>query len=52
MEELLARITQRTGLDHATARKAIAIILAIYQSSTTGRRIAFQPADGAEPARQ
>ena len=28
MEELLARITQQTGLDQATARKAIAIILA------------------------
>ena len=27
MEELLARITEKTGLDQATARKAIAIIL-------------------------
>lgn len=27
MEELLARITTKTGLDQATARKAIAIIL-------------------------
>jgi hypothetical protein len=27
MEELLARITAKTGLDQATARKAIAIIL-------------------------
>jgi hypothetical protein len=28
MEELLARVTQATGLDQATARKAIGIILA------------------------
>ena len=28
MEELLTRITQKTGLEHATARKAVGIILA------------------------
>ena len=31
MEELLARVTQKTGLDQATARKAIGIILAYLQ---------------------
>lgn len=31
MEELLARITQATGLDQATATKAIGIILAFLQ---------------------
>ena len=31
MEELVARITQATGLDHATARKAIGIIMAFLK---------------------
>ena len=31
MEELLARVTQRTGLDEATATKAIGIILAFLK---------------------
>ncbi|MBB4041454.1 hypothetical protein GGR34_003131 [Microvirga flocculans] len=31
MEELIARVTQKTGLDQATARKAIGIILAYLQ---------------------
>ena len=31
MEELIARVTQKTGLDAATARKAIGIILAYLQ---------------------
>ena len=31
MEELLTRITQKTGLEHATARKAIGIILGYLQ---------------------
>ena len=31
MEELIARVTQRTGLDAATARKAIGIILGYLQ---------------------
>lgn len=31
MEELIARVTQRTGLEAATARKAIGIILAYLQ---------------------
>ena len=31
MEELIARVTQKTGLDQATARKAIGIILGYLQ---------------------
>ena len=31
MEELIARVTQKTGLEQATARKAIGIILAYLQ---------------------
>ena len=31
MEELVARVTQKTGLDQATARKAIGIILGYLQ---------------------
>lgn len=31
MEELIARVTEKTGLDAATARKAIGIILAYLQ---------------------
>ncbi len=31
MEELIARVTQKTGLDAATARKAIGIILGYLQ---------------------
>ncbi len=31
MEELIARVTQRTGLDAATARKAIGLILGYLQ---------------------
>ena len=31
MEELIGRVTQKTGLDQATARKAIGIILAYLQ---------------------
>jgi hypothetical protein len=31
MEELIARVTQKTGLDQATARKAIGLILGYLQ---------------------
>lgn len=31
MDELLARVTQKTGLDHATAHKAIGLILGYLQ---------------------
>lgn len=31
MDELIARVTQKTGLDQATARKAIGLILAYLQ---------------------
>ena len=31
MEELIARVTQKTGLEQATARKAVGIILAYLQ---------------------
>ena len=50
MEELLARITQQTGLDQATARKAIAIILAYLKKegppNEVGQLLAAMP--GAE----
>ena len=50
MEELLPRITQQTGLDQATARKAIAIILAYLKKegppNEVGQLLAAMP--GAE----
>jgi hypothetical protein len=52
MEELLARITTKTGLDQATARKAIAIILGYLKKegppSEVNRLLAAMP--GAEDA--
>jgi hypothetical protein len=52
MEELLARITQATGLDAATATKAIGIILAFLKKegppAEVGQLLAAMP--GAEAA--
>ncbi|WP_230532997.1 DUF2267 domain-containing protein [Microvirga roseola] len=52
MEELIARVTQKTGLDAATARKAIGIILAYLQKegpqAEVNQLIAAMP--GAEDA--
>ncbi|MEE1610103.1 DUF2267 domain-containing protein [Microvirga sp. CF3016] len=52
MEELIARVTQKTGLDQATARKAIGIILGYLQkegpSSEVNQLIAALP--GAQEA--
>ena len=47
MEELIARVTQKTGLDAATARKAIGIILAYLQKEGPHGR--GQPAVAALP---
>jgi hypothetical protein len=52
MEELIARVTQKTGLEQATARKAIGIILGYLQkegpSSEVNQLIAALP--GADAA--
>ena len=52
MEELIGRITERTGLDAATAQKAIGIILAFLQKegppAEVGQLLAAMP--GAEQA--
>ena len=52
MEELIARVTQKTGLEQATARKAIGIILGYLQkegpSSEVNQLIAALP--GAQEA--
>lgn len=52
MEELIARVTQKTGLDAATARKAIGIILGYLQKegpqNEVGQLIAALP--GAQDA--
>ncbi|MBF9195291.1 DUF2267 domain-containing protein [Microvirga terrestris] len=52
MDELIARVTQKTGLDAATARKAIGIILGYLQkegpSSEVNQLIAALP--GAQDA--
>ncbi len=44
MEELIARVTQKTGLDADTARKAIGIILAYLRKEG--------PDGGGQPARR